>query len=605
MSEPVTAATMSSQHESRYRHDGSRGRTRRILALVWSLVKTRRLLFLFGLLLVVISQIAGLVLPGTTAFIVDTIIGRKQYNKLPIVVGLVLMAMVVQSFASLGREQILSKGGYALIAELRMRIQAHIIRLPVAFYEQYRVGELVSRIMTDVEGIRHFIGAGLVQLLGGTITAMLAFVVLLHINVRLTAITGVFMVIFIYSLARLLATMWPVYKQRSQTVAEITGRLAESLGGVRVVKGFNAEAHEAEQFATHATEMSAIFVRVITGESILNLLSQLAASLLGVWVIYAGVHMEADGSLSLGNYMTYNLFLIYMIAPLPMSVIAGRQLIEAMVGIDRSLQVLRQEREHDQAQRRVTLGNIKGHIVFEHVSFAYEEGRPVLNDLSFVAEPNQVLALVGPSGAGKSTIASLICAFYDPQSGRVTVDDINLRDMKLTSYRSQLGVVLQENFLFCGSIRENVAFARLDAKDEEVLSACRAACVDEFAEQLPNKYETVVGERGVKLSGGQRQRISIARALLGNPRILILDEATSSLDAVSEQLVQGALATLMLGRTTVVIAHRLSTIRRADQILFLKAGRILERGTHDELYARHSHYRRFFDQQYFLTPGNT
>lgn len=572
-------------------------RYKRVLRLIWSLLKTRRLLFLAGFLLVIINRMAGLALPASTRFVIDNILGKREIYKLPWVVVLLLLATVIQSMASLGVSHILSKGGQKMIAELRIRIQAHIGLLPVSFYDENRVGTLVSRIMSDVEGVRSLLGTGFVEFLGSLVTSLFALILLLRINVFMTLSTAVFIAIFVYLFARQLKILWPIYDQRSRTLAEVTGRLAESLGGVRIVKGFDAEAHESEEFAMGITRILAVLIRAISAEGVLAVLSQVTASGLGIWVLYEGIHLVIQGQLTLGGYFTYNLLLVYMIAPLTMAVSSGMQLTEAVVGVHRALDVLEREREHETPERITEIGDIRGRVAFDHVIFGYDKNKPVLHNISFVAQPNQVLALVGPSGSGKSTMASLICAFHTPQAGQVTVDGIDLSNVKLSSYRRQLGVVLQDSFLFQGTIRENVVFAKLDATEEQVLTACRLAGVSDFAEQFPDKYETVVGERGVRLSGGQKQRIAIARALLVNPRILILDEATSNLDFESEQMIQAGLTHLMRDRTTVIIAHRLSMVQSADQILVIENGRIAERGTHDSLYASSSAYRKLYDNQ--------
>lgn len=566
-------------------------------ALVWSLLKARRLTFLVGLLLMLVNRVARLAVPATTRFIVDDIIGKKDLSKIPWIIAAIMAALTVQIFTSLGMAHTLSKGGQRIVAELRVRIRSHMGRLPISFYDGNRVGALTSRIMSDVEGVRNLIGSGLVEFLGSLLTAAIASVMLLRISPAITAVSGLLTSVFMYSFFRLLKVLWPIYGQRSQILAEVTARLTESLGGVRVVKGFDAEAYEAEEFEMGSGRILAIFVRTINAETLISLLSQVTTGLLGVWVFYRGAHMVIAGTLSLGNYLTYNILLAYILAPLSTAVTEGVRFADAIAGVERALEVLDEETEHDSPERNIDIGRIDGQISFTDVIFGYDKHKPVLHNLSFVAGPNQVIALVGPSGSGKSTIASLICGFHSPQIGKVAVDGVDLRTVKLTSYRRQLGVVFQESFLFRGTIRENVAFAQPDATEEQVLAACRIARVDEFAETFTDKYETLVGERGVTLSGGQRQRVSIARALLRNPRLLILDEASSSLDYKSEAMVQEALAALMRGRTTVVIAHRLSTVRRADLILVVDNGRIVERGTHDELLAAHGKYRSFYDQQ--------
>jgi len=574
-----------------------KGSLREVFVLAWSLLRSRRGLFVTGILLLFINRASGLIIPATTRFIIDDIIGHREVQKLPWIIAILLFTAAIQALSALGTAQVLSKGGQRIVAEFRMKVQAHVGLLSLSFHDATRTGELVSRIMSDVEGIRNLLGTGIADFLGSLTTAVLAVVMLLRISPRIASLATVVVCAFVFSFGGLLKKLWPIYAQRGQAVSEVVGRLNESLGGIRVVKGFDAEGYEAEQFAVGIRKVLAILMHAITTESRLTLLSQATTSLLGIGVVYAGVHMVLSGELTLGGYLTCNLLLAYILTPLTTAVTAGLQLTEAGVGVQRALSLLDRETEQDNPKRSVELGQICGRISFDSVSFAYNEGKPVLHDVSFVAEPNQMIALVGHSGAGKSTVANLICGFHAAQDGQVAVDGVDLKTVKLSSYRRQLGVVFQDTFLFHGTIRENVAFANPDATEEQIVAVCRDAHVSEFAERFPEKYETVVGERGVRLSGGQKQRVSIARALLANPRVLILDEATSNLDLESEQLIQVALANLMQGRTTVVIAHRLSTIRRADQILVLEEGKIVERGTHETLYAAGARYRGLHDRQ--------
>lgn len=574
-----------------------KGSLRDVLSLTWSLLRTRRRLFAAGLLLLFINRASGLVIPATTRFIVDDILGHHEIQKIPRIITILLATAAIQAFSSLGTAQVLSKGGQRLVAEFRIKVQAHVGLLPLSFHDATRTGELVSRIMSDVEGIRNLLGTGIADFLGSATTASLAFAMLIRISPRIALLASCFVFSFMFSFGGLLKKLWPIYAQRGEAVSEVVGRLNESLAGIRVVKGFDAEGYEAEQFARGIRKILAILMHAITTESRLTLLSQLTSSLLGIGVVYLGVHMVLSGELTLGGYLTCNLLLAYILTPLTTAVTAGLQLTEAGVGVQRALSLLDREREPDNPNRSVDLVQICGRISFDSVSFAYNEGKPVLHGVSFVAQPNQMIALVGPSGAGKSTIANLICGFHTAQDGQVTVDGVDLKTVNLSSYRRQLGVVFQDTFLFHGTIRENVAFANPEATEQEIIAVCRDAHVSEFAERFPEKYDTVVGERGVRLSGGQKQRVSIARALLSNPRVLILDEATSNLDLESERLIQAALVNLMQGRTTVVIAHRLSTIRRADQILVLEEGRIVERGSHETLYAAGARYRNLHDMQ--------
>jgi subfamily B ATP-binding cassette protein MsbA len=552
---------------------------------------------------------AGLVLPGSTKFLIDDVIARRQVDLLLPLVGAVVGATVVQGLTSYALVQLLSKAAQRLIAEMRTRVQAHVGRLPVAFHDARKTGELVSRIMTDVEGIRNLIGTGLVELSGGLLTAAISFVVLMWLSPPMTLLTVVALLAFGLVLFRALQVLRPVFRQRSEIYAEVTGRLTESLGGVRVVKGYQAEAREAAVFAGGVRKILENVFRTLTTTSLLSLASTVLLGAGGAAVMYLGAQEILAGRMTVGAFFMYTVFLGFLVGPFFQITGVGSQLTEALAGLERTREILRERPEDEEPLRTVTLGEVRGEIAFEDVGFAYSRGEPVLHGVSLRAEPGTVTALVGPSGAGKSTMIGLVCAFHAPVSGRVVIDGVDLSTVRLDSYRRHLGVVLQENFLFDGTIRENVAFSRPQAGDEEVLKACRLAHVSEFALGLADGYDTVVGERGVRLSGGQRQRVAIARAILADPRILILDEATSSLDSESEALIQEGLAWLMGGRTTFVIAHRLSTIRRATQILVVEKGRIVERGTHEALLAAEGRYHAMYTRQHgvtanlFLAPG--
>jgi subfamily B ATP-binding cassette protein MsbA len=496
-----------------------------------------------------------------------------------------------------------------MIADLRKQVQQHIGLLPVSFYDSNRTGTLVSRIMTDVEGVRNLIGTGLVEFIGGIMTAVLAFAVLLHTSRKITLIVFAVIAVFVVILQRAFKTIRPIFRERGKINAEVTGRLTESLGGVRVVKGYHAERREAGVFAQGVQRLLDNVMRSLTATSALSFAATTVLGIVGGMVMLLGGHEVLNHQLTLGDYFQYNMFLAFMIAPVFQMVNIGTQLTEAVAGLDRTIEILNEMDEFNDPKRTVSLSEIHGDVSFDDVRFSYEKDKPVLHGISFEARPGTVTALVGSSGSGKSTIISLVCGFHSPDSGLVLVDGVDLSTARLDSYRSQLGVVLQESFLFDGTIRENVVFSYPDATEEQFLDACRIARVDEFAERFPDGYDTVVGERGVKLSGGQRQRLSIARAILADPRILILDEATSSLDSESEQMIQHGLSYLMQGRTTFVIAHRLSTIRRADQILVVESGVILERGTHETLYALGGRYYDLYTRQHgletnlFLAPG--
>jgi ABC-type multidrug transport system fused ATPase/permease subunit len=583
---------------------------KKVLPEVWNLIRPRRWLLLGSFLLMIVNRSAAFVLPLSFRPLVDKVMGvHGDMRLLPRIIAAVITATVVQGITSYGLTQMLSKGGQRLISELRTKVQEHIGRLPIAFYDENRTGTLVARIMTDVEGVRNLVGTGVVDFVGGILSALIAFSLLIRINTRMTLLTFCILVVFGVILQRAFKTIRPIFRERAKINAEVTGRLTESLGGVRVVKGYHAEASEARVFAAGVQRLLANVVSSLTAQSIMTLSSTVVLGLVGGLVMYLGAHEHAANRLSTGSYFTFTFLLAFLVAPVAQLVSIGTQLTEALAGLDRTTEILSEHEEDSSPSRTVVMQNIVGDVAFQDVTFAYEADKPVLHGISFESRPGTVTALVGSSGSGKSTIISLICGFHTANGGEVLIDGIDLANIRLSSYRQQLGVVLQESFLFDGSIRENILFSRPRASEEELMNACRIARVDEFAERFPEQYDTIVGERGVKLSGGQRQRISIARAILADPRILILDEATSSLDSESEALIQSGLNFLMQGRTTFVIAHRLSTIRRADQILVVEQGRILERGTHESLYQLHGRYYDLYTRQHgletnlFLAPG--
>ena len=558
-----------------------------------------------------VNRVAGLVLPFTSKPLLDKVLSPMNGHPelLARIIALVFSAMVIQAITSFSLTQLLSKAGQRLIADMRRQVQRHVGLLSVSYYDENRTGTLVSRIMTDVEGVRNLVGTGLVEFVGGLLTAILAFIYLLHRSVTVTLTVFSVVGTFVFVLQYAFKVIRPIFRERAKINSEVTGRLTESLGGVRVIKGYHAEEREASVFAQGVERLLANVMKSLTMTSVLGSASTTVLGLVSALVMWLGGHSVLSHTWTVGDYFSYNMFLAFMIAPVFQVVNIGTQLTEAFAGLDRTSEIMTELEENQDPRRNLRMPPIQGTVRFEDVEFAYEPDKPVLHGVSFLAEQGTVTALVGSSGSGKSTIISLVCAFHSPTQGRVLVDDVDLATVDLNTFRSQLGVVLQDSFLFDGSIRENVMFSRPDASEEQFLFACRTARVDEFAERYPEGYETIVGERGVKLSGGQRQRLSIARALLAQPRILILDEATSSLDSESEAMIQTGLSQLMVGRTTFVIAHRLSTIRRADQILVVEQGRIVERGNHAELFALGGRYYDLYTRQHgleqnlFLAPG--
>jgi subfamily B ATP-binding cassette protein MsbA len=551
------------------------------------------------------------VLPYTSKPLLDKVLNQAhpRPDLLPRIIALVFTAMVAQAITSFLLTQLLSKAGQRLIAEMRRQVQRHVGLLSVSYYDENRTGTLVARIMTDVEGVRNLVGTGLVDFVGGLLTAVLAFLFLLHRSVTVTLTVFAVVGAFVFVLQYAFKVIRPIFRERGRINAEVTGRLTESLGGVRVIKGYHAEEREAGVFSAGVERLLTNVMKSLTMTSTLSAASTTVLGLVSAIVMWLGGHQVLANTWTIGDYFSYNMFLAFMIAPVFQVVNIGTQLTEAFAGLDRTSEIMAELEENQNPLRTETMPPIQGTVRFEEVEFAYAAEKPVLHGVSFQAEPGTVTALVGSSGSGKSTIISLLCAFHTPSSGRVLVDGIDLARVDLNSFRPQLGVVLQDSFLFDGSIRENILFSKPDATEEQFLFACRTARVDEFAENYPEAYDTIVGERGVKLSGGQRQRLSIARALLAEPRILILDEATSSLDSESEAMIQAGLSHLMQGRTTFVIAHRLSTIRRADQILVVEGGRIVERGSHEELFALQGRYYDLYTRQHgleanlFLAPG--
>jgi ABC-type multidrug transport system fused ATPase/permease subunit len=557
----------------------------------------RRKLIAIGLILILFNRLAGLVLPASTQYLVDDVIAQGNLRLLYILLGLVGGAVAVQAVTSYSLVMLLSVEAQNLIAELRAQVQRHVLQLPVRVFDNTKSGELVSRIMDDVEGVRNLVGTGLVQLVGGVITAVVALSFLLSYNAVLTGLALIPLAGFGFVSTLAFKKLRPAFRERGQIRAEVTGRLTEALGGIRVIKGFHALDKESEIF--YAGVMR-IFDNVKTTLTTSSLVTSLGGFFMGtatILIMGYGGWLIIQGSMTLGELFSFIAFLAFLIAPVFQLANIGTQMTEAFAGLDRTAELLSWPEEDADPLRTETMPPIDGHLVFEDVHFAYEENKPVLKGISFDARPGTAIALVGSSGSGKSTIAGLAATFLEPQQGRVLVDGVDLRNVKLASYREQLGLVLQNDFLFDGTIRENIRFARPTASDAEIEDAARSAYVTQFTDGFPDGLDTIIGERGVKLSGGQRQRVTIARAILADPRILLLDEATSSLDTESEALIQKSLAELMRGRTAVVIAHRLTTIQRADLILVIEDGRIVERGQHDELMARQGRYHQLYTVQ--------
>ncbi|MEI9920637.1 MAG: ABC transporter ATP-binding protein [Bacteroidota bacterium] len=550
-----------------------------------------------GLVLIIISRAAALVIPASSKYLMDAVVAHRDLGALKILLLVVSGAIIVSALTSYWLTQLLSVEAQKLISQLRSQVQQHVLRLPVKFFDNNKSGALVSRIMADVEGVRNLVGTGLVQLFGGVLTSIASLFLLISISPVMTLMALAPIAIFGFISMKAFGAIRPLFRDRGKINAEVIGRLTETLNGVRVIKGFNAEKQETKIFEQGVERL---FLNVKKSLTTTSFVTSLGAFLLGaasISIMGFGASRMIDGSMTTGDFTSFTLFLAFMIAPIVQMSNIGSQLTEAFAGLDRTEELMNAEMEDDGSVRTVSAGLIKGDFEFKDVSFAYDEGKDVLKNISFSAPSGSVTALVGTSGSGKTTIAGLVATFMNPTAGLITLDGKDLTKVSLESFRNQLGVVLQDDFLFEGTIRENILFPRPNATEQQVLEAVKAAHVDEFSNRFENGLDTLIGERGVKLSGGQRQRIAIARAILADPRVLILDEATSNLDTESESYIQASLKQLMANRTTFVIAHRLSTIRQADQILVIEHGNIVERGRHEELIEKKGRYFELYTYQ--------
>jgi subfamily B ATP-binding cassette protein MsbA len=574
-------------------------------ALVW---KHRHRLAL-GMVIMVVNRLAGLVLPLTSKYLMDDVVGRQNWDLLPRLAMAAGAATIVDAATSFANSQILGVAAQRAITDMRKEVEAHVMRLPIRYFDSTKTGVLISRIMTDAEGIRNLVGTGLVQLTGSILTAIMALSILIYLNWRLTAVTILVLGTFGFVMATAFKRLRPLFRERGQINAEVTGRLGETLGGVRIVKAYTAEKREELVFAKGAHRLFRNVARSMTGVSAVGAFSALVIGLIGISMMLVGGSSIRAGTMTIGDFVMYLTLTALITVPVIQLASIGTQLTEAFAGLDRIREIRRMATEDDEDASRLPLPEVRGEVAFRDVTFEYNEDTPVLKGVSFHAPAGSTTALVGSSGSGKSTLISLVMTFNRPKSGQVFVDGHDLTSVRLRDYRSHLGVVLQDNFLFDGTIAQNIAYAKPHATRDEIVAVSRIAHCDEFIQGFEQGYDTVVGERGVRLSGGQRQRVAIARAILADPRILILDEATSSLDSESEAMIQDGLKSLRRGRTTFVIAHRLSTIRSSDQILVLEHGEIVERGTHEELLAKEGRYRQLYDKQYrferdrFINPG--
>ncbi len=565
--------------------------------VIRNIILPRKKLLLLGLVLIIINRLSGLVLPGSSKFLIDEVIAEKDLEMLKWLLIVVGIAVFIQAVTSFFLTQLLSVEAQSLITNLRIKIQQQVIHLPTRYFDNNKSGTIVTRIMSDVEGVRNLVGTGLVQLLGGLLTSVIALILLLRINVELTIFAMVPLIIFGFIAMKAFTYIRPIFRERNKIQGEVTGRLTESLGGIRVVKGFHAEEQEINIFSQGVDRLFQNVKKTLLSTSLIASAATLLLGIASIGIMAIGGNQIIAEKMTVGDFFAYTLYLGFLVAPIIQMSNIGTQITEAFAGLDRMEEVLNLEREGEEPNRTVTIEEVNGHIKFHDVHFSYETGKDVLHNISFEVPAGTVTALVGSSGSGKTTIAGLAASFLKPTAGHITVDGINLSTITLHSYRSQLGVVLQDDFLFEGTIRENILFSNPGASEDQLTQAVAAAHVKEFIDRFEDGIDTLIGERGVKLSGGQRQRIAIARALLADPKILILDEATSNLDTESELYIQQSLQHLMQGRTTIVIAHRLSTIRKADQILVLEQGEIRERGTHEELIGHEGRYYQLYTYQ--------
>ena len=562
-----------------------------------NIIWPRKWILLIGLLIIIVNRLASLVLPYAPKYLIDDIITPSKYELLSTLLIGLGTAVLIQAISSFALTRILSVEAQHLIAELRSKVQQHVIQLPTSFFDNNKSGALVSRIMSDVEGVRNLVGTGFVQLLGGTITSILSFIILIRMNAEMTLYVLIPMAVFGVIAIKAFGYIRPIFRERSVINAQVTGRLTESLGGARVIKGFNAEAYEIDVFKKGVLNLYNNVKKSLTSTAIVTSSSALLLGIATMIIMGVGGNQIAQGAMTVGDFFAFTLYLGFLVAPIVQMGNIGSQLTEAFAGLDRMEELLQTPTEEENKQRNTKLSTVNGNLEFKNVEFAYDLTTPVIQDVSFYAKAGTTTALVGSSGSGKSTIASLASSFINPNSGQILIDGMDLSEVSLKSYRQHLGVVLQDDFLFEGTIKENILFSRPNASDEELNYAIKHAYVSEFSERFTDGIDTIIGERGVKLSGGQRQRLAIARAILANPKILILDEATSSLDTESESYIQESLDSLLKGRTTLVIAHRLSTIRKADQILVIEKGKIVERGRHEDLIAKEGRYYQLYTYQ--------